>query len=110
MTETGIMTKYEARQLARRLREARPYILDQPQPHDLIAAQSYLWARDTFVNVATALANEVYTATGGSFATEIFLSNARAVKLPPFKCAECGQHITDGKPCGHGQRDELGIE
>lgn len=105
------MTKIEAIKLARALREQRPYLLDEDVSnmscHDQV---KYRWVRDTYVNIATALADVVYEATGGLFDRAIFLSNARAVKLPPYKCTSCGQHITDGKPCGHGNREMMGIE
>lgn len=106
------MTRDEAVKISRALRGQRPYMLDE-NPNNMVLEsdrKAYYWSRDAYVNIATALADVVYEATGGSFEREIFLSNARVVKLAPFICTKCGQHITDGKPCGHGRRDELGIE
>lgn len=105
------MTRDEAKAIARALREQRPMILneqltDLPQTSRIV----YFAARDLYTNITNAMADEVYNATGGSFERDIFRNNARVMKLAPFTCTQCGQHITDGKPCGHGRRDELGIE
>jgi hypothetical protein len=98
-------------EIAQAMRLARPFIIDSPEPQDAKNAVAWRWARDTYINCCEQLA-EIIAQTTGSFTAEerqIFLSNCRAIKIEPFTCGTCGQKITDGKPCGHGQRDALGI-
>lgn len=48
---------------------------------------------------ATGLFQNVYDENGNNIGTWKLV-----LRPVPFTCCQCGQHITDGKPCGCGAR------